>query len=203
MPFRDPSKPIATCEAPDCTDCPAAKVIHCHFRPRELIHFLLIWLPGVVIGGAGVLTSGAWPLVAWIVIILGFFGVVEIRVLCSHCPHYAEDGETLGCWANHGSPKLWKYRPGPMSALEKSIFFIGLGVVWGYPLPFLLIGEQWFLPAIYVLTNAAFFVTLRLFLCSQCMNFACPFNSVESSARDLFFHRNPSVAAQWGRLDPE
>jgi hypothetical protein len=168
-----------------------------------LIHFLLIWLPGVVIGGAGVLTSGAWPLVAWIVIILGFFGVVEIRVLCSHCPHYAEDGETLGCWANHGSPKLWKYRPGPMSALEKSIFFIGLGVVWGYPLPFLLIGEQWFLLAIYVLTNAAFFVTLKLFLCSQCMNFACPFNSVESSARDLFFHRNPSVAAQWGRLDPE
>ncbi|GAJ20475.1 unnamed protein product, partial [marine sediment metagenome] len=25
---------------------------------------------------------------------------------------------TLKCWANYGSPKLWKYRPGPMSLNE-------------------------------------------------------------------------------------
>ncbi len=197
MSFLDPSKPIVTCEASDCTDCPVEAMVHCHFRPKELVHFFLISLPGFLIGGAGILTFGVWPLAVWMAIIVGFFGFLEIRVMCSHCPHYAEEGSTLGCWANHGSPKLWKYRPGPMSALEKVMFFGGLAVVWGYPFPFFAIGGRWFLLALYILTNAAFFMTLKLFLCSQCMNFACPFNSVGEAARDLFFERNPSVAEHW------
>ncbi len=199
MAFLDPTKPIATCEASECISCPVSKEVHCHFRPKELAHFLLICLPGFIIGGAGVLAFGIWPLAFWIAIIIGFFGFLEIRVMCSHCPHYAEDGTTLGCWANHGSPKLWKYRPGPMSAIENMTFFGGLAVVWCYPLPFLWIGELWFLLALYFLTNAAFFATLKLFLCSQCMNFACPLNSVGESTRDQFFQRNPSVAEHWGK----
>jgi len=199
MSFLDPSKPIATCVASDCTDCPAEGVVHCHFRPKELAHFLLICFPGFFVGGAGVLAFGTWPLMAWIAIIIGFFGFLEIRVMCSHCPHYAEDGLTLGCWANHGSPKLWKYRPGPMSAPEKLAFFCGLAVICVYPLPFFWIGERWFLLALYFLTNAAFFMTLKLFLCSQCINFACPLNSVGKAARDLFFERNPSVAEHWDK----
>ena len=199
MSFLDPSKPIATCVATDCTACPVEGMVHCHFRPKELVHFLLISLPGFLIGGAGILAFGFWPLVVWIAIIVGFFGFLEIRVMCSHCPHYAEEGSTLGCWANHGSPKIWKYRPGPMSALEKVMFFGGLAVVWVYPLPFLAINERWFLLALYILTNAGCFMTLKLFLCSQCMNFACPLNSVGDTTRDLFCQRNPSVAEHWGK----
>jgi hypothetical protein len=86
-----------------------------------------------------------------------------------------------------------------MSLNEKQLFFGGVAAVWGYPLPFLWVGERWFLLALYVLTNAAFFTTLRLFLCSQCMNFACPLNSVSEAAQDLFFQRNPSVAEQWDK----
>ena len=154
MSFLDPSKPIVTCVASDCTNCPVDEVVHCHFRPKELAHFLLICFPGFLVGGAGVLAFGTWPLAVWIAIIIGFFGFLEIRVMCSHCPHYAEDGLTLGCWANHGSPKLWKYRPGPMSPLEKLAFFGGLAVVWVYPLPFILIGGRWFLLVLYFMTNA-------------------------------------------------
>lgn len=198
MTFLDPSKPIATCVASDCENCPVSKDVHCHFRPKELAHFFLICFPGFLIGGAGVLVFGTLPLVVWIAIIVGFFGFLEIRVMCSHCPHYAEDGTTLGCWANHGSPKLWKYRPGPMSVIEKLTFFGGLVVVWGYPVPFLVIGQRWFLLALYVLTNAAFFATLKMFLCSQCMNFACPLNSASEAVRDLFLQRNPSIAEHWG-----
>ncbi|MCP4256003.1 MAG: hypothetical protein GY774_00580 [Planctomycetes bacterium] len=202
MAFSDSSKPIATCAANDCNDCPVRTVVHCHFRPKELAHFLLIVFPCFLIGGAGVLTSGVWPLAVWIAITVGFFGLLEIRVMCSHCPHYAEEGSTLGCWANHGSPKLWKYRPGPMSALEKQLFIGGLAVVWGYPLPFLLFGEKWFFLALYILTSAGFFVTLKFFLCSQCMNFACPLNSVGDTARELFLQRNPSVAEHWKQAYP-
>ncbi len=203
MAFLDPSKPIATCIASDCKNCPVSREVHCHFRLKELAHFLLICLPGFIVGGAGVFAFGAWPLVAWIAIIIGFFGFLEIRVMCSHCPHYAEVGTALGCWANHGSPKLWKYRPGPMSSTETLTFFGGLAVVWGYPLPFLGIGERWFLLLLYFLTNVAFFATLKLFLCSQCMNFACPLNSVGEAARELFFRRNPSVAEHWGKRAQE
>ena len=197
MSFPDPSKPIKTCEASDCADCPVSNSIHCHFRPKDLIHFLLLCLPAFLIGGAGILACASWPFWVWIAVLIGFFGFLEIRVMCSHCPHYAEDGNTLGCWANHGSPKLWKYRPGPMSALEKLLFFGGLVVVWVYPLPFLWLGGQWFLLALYLLSNAAFFMTLKVFLCSRCMNFACPLNSVGEAVRDEFFSRNPAVAEHW------
>ncbi len=198
MAFPDPSKPIATCVAEDCAGCPVNGRIHCHFRPGDLAHFLIISLPGLLIGGAGVLAFGVWHLVLWVAVMVGFFGFVEIRVMCSHCPHYAETGKTLGCWANHGAPKLWKYRPGPMSPTEKLIFFAGFAIIWGYPLHPMVMGAKWFLLVLYLLTYAGFFMTLRMFLCSRCMNFACPLNSVDRNVRDQFFQCNPSVAKHWG-----
>jgi hypothetical protein len=59
-----------------------------------------------------------------------------------------------------------------MSAFEKRIFWAGLALIWGYPLPSLFNGAQWFLLILYILTNAGFFMMLKLFLCSRCMNFA-------------------------------
>jgi hypothetical protein len=197
MRFPDPSTPIATCAAADCVDCPAAQVVHCHFRLKDFLVFALAWIPGFVVGVAGILAFGAWPLAGWGALIIVYFGFVEIRVMCSHCPHYAEDGLTLSCWGNHGIPKPWKYRPGPMSAVEKIVFLGGLAIAFGYPLIFLVLGRQWLLLALYALASAGFFATLKLLMCSQCMNFACPLNSVGEAARDLFFERNPSVATHW------
>lgn len=126
MAFPDPTLPIATCSASSCADCPVSTKVHCHFRPKDLVHFLLISFPGFIIGGAAIFGYSQWSLAMYIVLIIGFFGVLEIRVMCSHCPHYAEKGSTLTCWANHGSPKLWKYRPGPMSKSELFFFSQGL-----------------------------------------------------------------------------
>jgi hypothetical protein len=197
MAFLDPTKPIATCTASDCAGCTVAESVHCHFRPIELVHFLLISGLTFLVGGAGVLAQGFVPLLIWIAVILAFFGFVEIRVLCSHCPHYAEEGSTLKCWANHGSAKLWKYRSGPMSTLEKTVLLTGFAIIWGTPLPFFVVSGRLFLLALYLLLVAGFFMTLKLFLCSQCMNFACPLNSVPEPARKLFFARNPIVARGW------
>ena len=197
MAFPDPSAPIATCEAADCAECPVAGFIHCHFRPADLVHFLLISIPSFLVGGAGVLAVGLTPLLIWVAVIIGFLGFIEIRVLCSHCPHYAEQGATLGCWANHGSPKFWKYRPGPLSTAEKVVLFGGFAVVWGYPIAFFLIAGLWFLLGLFVLLTASFFATLKMFLCPRCMNFACPLNGVPDSTRALFFERNPSIAKAW------
>lgn len=189
MAFPDPAKPIAACAAADCSGCPVADSVHCHFRPMELVHFFAVFLPAFVTGGAGVLDRSFTALAIWIAIIIAYFGFIEIRVMCSHCPHYAEETKTLGCWANHGSPKIWKYRPGPMSLAENIVFFAGLTVVFGYPIPFLIMGTLWLLLALYILTTTAFFLTLKMFLCSQCMNFACPLNGVPESTRLLFYER--------------
>ena len=198
MLFLDPKRPIVSCASATCDRCPVCAALHCHFTLRDLSRFLLIALPSFLVGGAGIYHRSGWMLVVWIVMIVGFFGFLEIRVMCSHCPHYAEPGHSLKCWANYGSPKLWRYRPGPMTLIEKIIFFSGLLAVWGYPLLFLIAGSQWVLLAVYLLATAGFFMALRRYLCSQCINFACPLNTVDDTVRRGFFDRNPGVAKAWG-----
>ncbi|MFZ0448212.1 MAG: hypothetical protein WAL98_03135 [Desulfatiglandaceae bacterium] len=189
----DPDKPIATCRCETCDECPVGQTLHCHFRPRDLFHFLLIAFPSFLLGGAGIYHMSGWLLVPWLVIIVAYFGFVEIRVMCSHCPHYAEPGSSLKCWANYGAPKLWKYRPGPMTLVEKIVFFGGFVIIWGYPLFFLIMLFQLFLLVTYSITVAGFFMTLKRFFCSQCMNFACPLNGVEDLSREQFLRRNPEA----------
>ena len=123
--------------------------------------------------------------------------MIEIRVMCSHCPHYAEPGASLKCWANYGIIKMFRYRPGPMTFFEKAIFLFGFTIIWGYPLSFFFIGSQWFLLVVYISTVIAFFMTLKTFLCSRCINFACPLNGVEIKARKEFFKLNPTIANAW------
>ncbi len=198
MLFLDPERPIATCTGTTCGDCPAGKALHCHFSSRDLLHFCLLAFPSLLLGGEGIVHAGGWWLAPWLILVVGYFGFVEIRVMCSHCPHYAEDGRSLKCWANYGSPKLWKYRPGPMNVVEKFVFFLGLALIWGYPLAFLVPTLQLFLLVVYLLTSIGFLMSLRAFFCSRCMNFACPLNTVDTKTRAAFFSRNPEIAEAWG-----
>jgi len=130
--FLDPKKPISTCISTTCEQCEIADTLHCHFSARDLARFLLNWLPPFFLGGAGIAHVGWLWLALWAITAFGFFGLLEIRALCSHCPHYAEPLPTLRCWANYGSPKLWKYRPGPMSQADRIEFAGGFAVVLGY-----------------------------------------------------------------------
>ena len=196
--FLDPNQPIATCTAQTCQGCPAATTVHCHFHAAELVQFFLMVIPAFLIAAAGIWRVGGWPwLLGWLVLLPLWFGILEIRVMCSHCPHYAEPGKSLKCWANYGAPKLWNYRPGPMSGMENFIFFAGFVILFGIPLVFLVLGSEWFLLVVYLFSLAAFWSTLITFLCSQCMNFACPLNHVSDVNRQTFFERNPSVAQAW------
>jgi len=195
--FLNSQKPIATCESDSCDDCAINSNLHCHFSLKDWIYFLLIAFPPFLLGGAGIYYVNGWLLIPWIIFVVAFFGFIEIRVMCSHCPHYAEPLTSLKCWANYGSPKLWKYRPGPMTILEKTIFFGGFAIVWGYPLPFLILSKQLFLLVVYSMITSGFFMTLINFMCSQCMNFACPLNTVKNDVRRDFFERNPDVAKAW------
>jgi hypothetical protein len=88
-----------------------------------------------------------------------------------------------------------------MSIIEKTIFFVGFVIVWGYPLAFLIISKQLFLLVVYSMTTIGFFLTLINFMCSQCMNFACPLNRVDEKVRGQFFTKNPIVAKAWKKYE--
>jgi len=195
--FLDAKRPIATCSASTCDGCQVRDALQCHFGIKDLVHFLCLCLPSFLLGGAGVYHVNGWFLVPWLFIVVGFFGFAEIRVMCSHCPHYAEKDRSLKCWANYGAPKIWRYRPGPMTTKEKTIFWAGLVLVWGYPFYFIVFDFQWFLLIVYAISSAGFFLTLKTFFCTRCMNFACPLNDVDEDARLQFFKRNPDVAKAW------
>jgi hypothetical protein len=195
--FLDPQRPLSTCSSTTCQGCPLQSRLQCHFHGKDLAQFLAIAFPPFIVGGIGVARVNAWLLIPWIGLIVGYFGFIEIRVMCSHCPHYAEPGtKSLQCWANYGSPKLWTYRPGPMSAGEKAVFFGGLALI-ACPLASLVVGMQWLLLALFVALAVVMAAVMRARMCSRCMNFACPFNHVEPLVRAMFFARNPVVAQAW------
>lgn len=196
--FLDPRAPLATCNSPTCQGCTIQGRLACHFSAALLARFLVIALPPFLLGGAAIVRLDVWLVAPWIALILTFFGLVEIRVMCSHCPHYAEPAtRSLQCWANYGSPKLWRYRPGPMSAGEKLVFFAGLALIAGYPLIFLLLGGQWLLLMLFALSVLALAAGMSRLMCVRCINFACPLNRVERLTREAFFARNPVVARAW------
>jgi hypothetical protein len=186
-------RPISACEG-----CPLEGRLRCRFRARDLLHFLAMFggfaLPAII----GVIRGGyGWYLLGWFGFALVFFELWEIRILCSHCPYYAEQGHTLHCIANYGSLKVWTYRPGPMSRSEKVQLWIGFAILTGYPFPFLLLGGQFIFALLALWGAGLFFWTLRRYVCSECVNFSCPLNRVPKEMVDEYLRRNPTMRAAW------
>jgi hypothetical protein len=190
---------VCTWRAEDaCASCPLAGRLKCRFERRHLLHFLGMFGVFVMPATIGVIQSGyGWYLLGWVAYWLIFFELWEIRILCSHCPYYAERGSTLHCIANYGSLKLWKYRPGPMKRWEKVQLWIGFALLGGYPFPFMLLGGEvlWAIAALWGLVM--FFWTLREYTCSRCVNFSCPLNTVPREIVDQYLARNPVMRRAW------
>ena len=188
----------------ECADCPIAGRLKCRFASGDLAHFMATFavfaLPAVV----GVIQGGyGWYLLGWAAFCLFFFELWEIRILCSHCPYYAEKGRTLHCIANYGSFKAWKYHPEPISKNETVQLLIGFAILIGYPFPLMLLGGQ-FLWAIVALWGAVtFFWTLRKYTCSQCVNFSCVLNTVPQEVVDAYLARNPVMRQAWDAMSNE
>jgi len=184
--------------ASECEGCPIAGRLKCRFNRGDLLHFIGLFagfaLPAII----GVIRGGyGWYLLGWAAFCLVFFEFWEIRILCSHCPYYAEKGLTLHCIANYGSLKVWRYHPEPISKAETVQLVIGFILLCGYPFPFLILGRQfaWALVALWGLV--LFFWTLRKYTCSQCVNFSCFLNTVPRDVRDEYLKRNPVMKEAW------
>lgn len=199
--FLAKDKPLHTCDKENCEHCDVPGYITCHFDKGKLIRFIFLMFPVFGTAVYQLISYNALSIIPWVVMIIGYFGFIEIRVMCSHCPHYAEPGlKSLKCWANYGSPKIWKYRPGPMSLTERIIFLSGMISIFVYPIPFFFMKAgtlSYILWGMYVALIIFGFSILKRKYCSFCMNFACPFNEVENEAREKFFEKNPIVKAAW------
>jgi hypothetical protein len=192
--FLDEDKPIYTCNSESCDNCEVGELVTCHFNLKLLMKFLLFAIPSFIIAIIGICINHWGFLIPWVLSVLLYFGLIEIRVMCSHCPHYAEPGtRTLKCWANYGSPKLWKYRPGPMSMFEKIIFFAGLAIVFLYPPAIMVLSGQYILTSIFLIYTAIGFYLMKRFMCKKCMNFACPLNMLDEKTKQEFKKKNPKT----------
>ncbi len=198
--FPDNNKPMSTCDEKTCSNCNVKTAVFCHFNIKLLIRFLIIAVPCFIIAGIGICQLNYILMIPWIAFILLYFGLIEIRVMCSHCPHYAEPGtKTLTCWANYGSPKIWRYRPGPMSLSEKIVFFSGIVMIAMHPIIIMIITKQIIILSVFVLYIMIGCFLIHNYMCKKCMNIACPFNSISSETRDKFLKHNSIIREAWNK----
>lgn len=182
----------------ECAGCPLEGELKCRFKRGDLFHFIGMFGVYAIPAITGVIRAGyGWYLLGWIAFWLVFFELWEIRILCSHCPYYAERGTTLHCIANYGSLKVWKYHPEPMSTLEKAQLWLGFAILVGYPFPFMLLGGSYLWALSTLWAAVIFFWTLRRYTCSQCVNFSCPLNGVPKENVDAYLKRNPVMRQAW------
>jgi hypothetical protein len=181
-----------------CQECQTNGKLMCRFDREDMVNFFMIVLPFGITAVAGTIRAGyGWYLLLWLAYSLFFFFVWEARVLCRHCPYWAEGGSTLRCHANYGIIKIWKYQPRPMSKMEKIQFVIGALLWIGLPFPFLLLGQEYLLALIGVSAAISGAFILRKNVCIRCINFSCPMNKVPKQLVDTYLKRNPQIQAAW------
>lgn len=187
------SLPLRSCRQEECNQCEVRGSLQCHFHWRDLGLFYSAVAPSLLLGVWGVYQFRAAFLLPWLAILVAFFGLIEEAVLCAHCPMYDESGRFLKCWANFGAPKIWKYRPGPMSTGETRVLYLGLFVVWGIPLVLFVISLQ-IVPAIlFLAATVGFFMIVKRRFCPKCINLACPFNAMSEDDRAVFLDNNQEL----------
>lgn len=203
----------------NCATCGNNLKLNCKWDKNLLTGFLVISFSYIFVAFFGMTVTGLltgvwWPLIAMIAFFPIFFVFVEIRVLCSHCPYYAEDSKILHCLGNHGIPKLWSYRPGPLNQVEKISVLAGL--LFFFLFPFLTQANGiWFLIKRYevydlitllgllgiagatLLSAITMISTVLIHHCPKCVNFSCPLNLVPKSLVDEYLERNPIMKKAW------
>ncbi len=201
-----------------CEDCALHGKLDCKWDKKLLLRFLYAMSPAFlfIIAGTtwGATKLGNWW---WFAVIVGYYALfftIETRILCSHCPYYSEDGKVLHCLANHGFYKFFKYHPEPMNRFEKRLLQFGFVLFALVPL------SNQILNVIVISLNRSSYsllyyivllVMLGLFIisiiiafsilftkiCTNCVNFSCPFNKVGKKQVDEYLRKNPTMMKAW------
>lgn len=209
-------------EESSCVGCDLQGKLNCRWDSGALRFFLLNQVPSLVLAFFGIvvaaiLTGAWWALIVYAIVCIALWLLgIETRVLCSHCPYYAEDSKILHCYALHGSPKIWRYRPEPMNRAEKAtivLFFLFLVLfpvlieacgIWAISVNYASFGLVALLGMI-ALTLATLMAGLQFLyilihdFCSKCVNFSCPLNRVPQLMVDAYLEKNPVMKEAWAK----
>jgi hypothetical protein len=201
----------------DCLNCELKGELNCKWDRRLLLRFYKIGSLALASGFSAFIFIGlvhSWiPLITYLVFWIFFFGFFEIRVLCSHCPYYADEGRTLHCLANHGTIKIWRYNPEPMNTYEKLGFLGGALFFMLFPIAAELhtfytllnfardlnetIVVLTVLTVVSIIGGSIFLFGLITRICISCVNFSCPLNRVPRKIVDTYLKRNPIMKEAW------
>ncbi|MFX1275862.1 MAG: hypothetical protein ACFFBP_05245 [Promethearchaeota archaeon] len=189
----------------ECGDCELNEKLFCRPKLKYMIYFTTPFFIGIIPVALGMLISAnielLWKIIfftGWIGYSIFFFFIWESRMVCNHCPYYANDEQkTLHCPIDRGKLKTGKYNPGPLSKSEKIQFIIGVSILVGYPFPFLIIFNLFIPLIIYIAAIASWLIILQFKICTDCVNFACVLNRVPKSIRSEFMNRNPIIKKAW------
>lgn len=120
--------------------------------------------------------------IAWFTAYLVFLLIGNLYLfgfcLCARCPHYGTN-----CIFLFGKPiaKIYKFRPGPMSPIDKicaplmPIGMLGIPMYWLIKEPVLL--------ALFLVIGMACMLCLFVLKCRRCKHFSCPFNLVKKRVK--------------------
>ena len=187
-------------DSSNCKGCNLNENLNCRFNglnKSSLIFGLsfFLYLVPVLIGM--IWSNLVIYIIFWVIYTIFFFQFWEIRVLCRHCPFWSEGGKILHCFANYGFYKVWKYNPGPMTKWEKAQFLVGIAILMGYFIPFLVVYNQLLMLIITIIGIIFFFVNVFINHCPKCVNFSCPFNRVPKKIVDGYLKLNPVIKDAW------
>jgi hypothetical protein len=202
---KSPSETCISKKDSDCNNCSLQSHLDCHFNVKKLLRFASSFFFIVFVGGLGLFFNGFFLELTIFLLILLIYGIIffefwEIRILCSHCPFYAEKGRFLRCYGNYGSFKAWKYHPEPISKSEKYQLIIGfvlLFLIVSIPLIFFVIYQLFYWIIAFSLGFVIFLFIIKKYHCARCFNFSCLFNSKPKEVVDEFLKHNPVMRKAW------
>ncbi len=204
-----------------CALCENKKELDCKLDRKQTVvttiviySFILVSLLGIFIVCS--ITQAWLLLIVFGVFVPLFFLVIEPLITCSHCPYYAEKRTRFNCPGNMLTPKLWRYRPGPINKYEQFGTLVGFIFFGAYPI-FSEVYGIWVLStegqtladpqllellvillATVVLVSVLYAVFLLVY-CKKCVNFSCQFNKVPKAVRDRYIKANPVIREAWER----
>jgi len=192
----------------ECNECSIKGELQCHKDSKYTLWFMVGVLPSFIAAFGGMIFGYVFGPLNLIILILAlslyigyllfFFIIWEPRMLCSHCPYWAEgDAKIIHCYANEGIPKTVPYNPNPLSKSEQTQFVIGVILFVSIPLPILILGQQFIFLIISIIGIIMWFVILYHKICPDCLNFSCPFNRVPKKVIDSFLKLNPIMKDAW------
>lgn len=200
-----------------CGDCSLEDLLNCRydeelvmcFRKRHLPYRALALL---TVGIASLVTNVWWMFLAYAVVTLLNFTLVESWYLCRHCPFYAKEGSTLHCITLKGMPRLWRYDPAPLNRTDRMAMLLVGGFIDLFPVVagayaawalFTVGADTVLVAAIAAMTILMLDVSVYIgrFLadnyCVKCVNFSCVMSKTPKAVADEYLQRNPFMREIW------